>query len=265
MGKSKKRTSTKAAINKHTAKANKDPKYVSTKQTSNAPLYFLRSKETGRFYNAITKKFALSIVNATYDIDIVAVQKLVETVDNFKNCEIITVTENELFDHYALTTSNACLVGAYFSQMLVRLEDKLPTVSEVNRGMRFKINSMVKTLSPFTNYYEYFLETEENFTEEISGDLSEFFHLMSMVEIGEDMREVNALLRNKQKQDRTMLELEQFKKNVQEFKENNPEHKEQIDELYQLALEEIEQGGSVSHEISICLSDIEALINEEEE
>jgi hypothetical protein len=41
-----------------------------------------------------------------------------------------------------------------------------------------------------------------------------------------------------------------------------PKLKHEINDLVELALNEIEDGGSVSHEIQLCMSDIEELIKE---
>jgi len=55
--------------------------------------------------------------------------------------------------------------------------------------------------------------------------------------------------------------LEEFKKDIERAVNKFPAHKEEILELYQLALDEIEQGGSVEHEIRLCISDIDQLID----
>ena len=55
--------------------------------------------------------------------------------------------------------------------------------------------------------------------------------------------------------------LAESKKKVALIIEKFPQHKEDIQASYQLALDEIEDGGSISHEISICLSDIDQIIN----
>ena len=55
--------------------------------------------------------------------------------------------------------------------------------------------------------------------------------------------------------------LAEFKKSVSLIIEKFPQYKEDIQASYQLALDEIEDGGSISHEISICLSDIDQIIN----
>jgi hypothetical protein len=39
-----------------------------------------------------------------------------------------------------------------------------------------------------------------------------------------------------------------------------PQHKREIMDLYQLCLDEIEEGGSVQHEINLCRNEIESLI-----
>lgn len=41
---------------------------------------------------------------------------------------------------------------------------------------------------------------------------------------------------------------------------NHPEHKEQLMELYQLAVDETEEGGSEAHECELAISDMEYLI-----
>lgn len=41
-----------------------------------------------------------------------------------------------------------------------------------------------------------------------------------------------------------------------------PNLSEEINDLVQLAIDEIDQGGSVSHEINLCMSDIEELVKE---
>ena len=55
--------------------------------------------------------------------------------------------------------------------------------------------------------------------------------------------------------------LAEFKKRMPLIIEKFPQHKEEVQASYQLALDEIEDGGSISHEISICLSDIDQIIN----
>lgn len=57
--------------------------------------------------------------------------------------------------------------------------------------------------------------------------------------------------------------LAEFKKDIDRYIEKFPQHKEEILEYYQLALDEIEQGGSVENEISLCISDIDQLIDDE--
>lgn len=56
--------------------------------------------------------------------------------------------------------------------------------------------------------------------------------------------------------------LENFKSEINRYIEKFPHLKEEILEYYQLALDEIEQGGSVENEISLCISDIDQLIDD---
>ena len=55
--------------------------------------------------------------------------------------------------------------------------------------------------------------------------------------------------------------LEEFKTDIERAIKKFPQFKKEILELYQLALDEIEQGGSIEHEISACISDIDQLID----
>jgi hypothetical protein len=56
-------------------------------------------------------------------------------------------------------------------------------------------------------------------------------------------------------------ELERLKVWTNERILKYPEHKDEIIEFYQLCLDEIDDGGSTLHEISLCKSSIEDLIN----
>jgi len=47
---------------------------------------------------------------------------------------------------------------------------------------------------------------------------------------------------------------------AQEAITNNPEYKSRINELFQLCLDEIDEGGSEEHEIQLCYSSIYELI-----
>jgi hypothetical protein len=55
--------------------------------------------------------------------------------------------------------------------------------------------------------------------------------------------------------------MERLKKYVDEQIWLYPEYKSEIMEFYQLCLDEIEQGGSVEHECSLCESSIIELIH----
>ncbi len=56
--------------------------------------------------------------------------------------------------------------------------------------------------------------------------------------------------------------MEELKKYVVEVMKSHPQHKEEIRDLYQLCLDEIDEGGSVEHEISLCRNDIEEIISQ---
>jgi hypothetical protein len=59
------------------------------------------------------------------------------------------------------------------------------------------------------------------------------------------------------------MTLEDFQNKCSEYINKYPELKNEILDIYTLCLDEIEEGGSVQHEISLGLSDLEELINED--
>lgn len=58
------------------------------------------------------------------------------------------------------------------------------------------------------------------------------------------------------------MTLEQLRKWVDEKMTQHPELRSDIRDLYRLCLDEIEDGGSVEHEIELCINDIDELIDE---
>jgi hypothetical protein len=58
------------------------------------------------------------------------------------------------------------------------------------------------------------------------------------------------------------MTLEDFQNKCGEYINKYPELKQEILDIYTLCLDEIEEGGSVQHEISLGMTDLEELINE---
>lgn len=58
------------------------------------------------------------------------------------------------------------------------------------------------------------------------------------------------------------MTLQEFKNQIKREIEENPNLKEEILDLYQLAIDEIDEGGSATHEIELCLEDITQLKND---
>ena len=56
------------------------------------------------------------------------------------------------------------------------------------------------------------------------------------------------------------MDIQDLKKYCREVIFKHPEHEEEIVELYLLCVSEIEEGGSPSHEIELCMSDVNDLI-----
>jgi hypothetical protein len=59
-----------------------------------------------------------------------------------------------------------------------------------------------------------------------------------------------------------IMTLEDFQNTCSEYIDKYPELKQEILDIYTLCLDEIEEGGSVQHEISLGMTDLEELINE---
>jgi hypothetical protein len=58
------------------------------------------------------------------------------------------------------------------------------------------------------------------------------------------------------------MTLSAFKNQINDLITQHPNLKEEILDFYELAITEIEEGGSATHEIELCLNDIELLIEE---
>lgn len=57
-----------------------------------------------------------------------------------------------------------------------------------------------------------------------------------------------------------MEQLSNLKSYVRECVKSHPQHEEEIKDLFYLCLSEIEEGGSVDNEVSLCIRDINELI-----
>jgi hypothetical protein len=55
---------------------------------------------------------------------------------------------------------------------------------------------------------------------------------------------------------------QELRRFVIETMKTNPQHKREIMDLYQLCLDEIEEGGSPQHEMDLCRNEIEELIKD---
>ncbi len=60
-----------------------------------------------------------------------------------------------------------------------------------------------------------------------------------------------------------MTTLKELKTYVKESAEKYPHLKDEFYDLYELCLNEIDEGGSTFHEIDLCVNDIEQLIEED--
>lgn len=58
------------------------------------------------------------------------------------------------------------------------------------------------------------------------------------------------------------MDIQDLKKYCKEVIFKHPELEEQIVDLYFLCVSEIEEGGSSTHEINLCMSDIEDLVTD---
>lgn len=59
------------------------------------------------------------------------------------------------------------------------------------------------------------------------------------------------------------MNIKQAKEFAIEFIGKHPHFKEEVKDLYQLMLDEIEEGGSVTHEVNLFIGGCEDLLNDE--
>lgn len=57
------------------------------------------------------------------------------------------------------------------------------------------------------------------------------------------------------------MKVNEFKKYCQDVVQQHPELRADVIDLYTLAMDEIEDGGSPTHEIEMAVADIESMIN----
>ena len=159
---------------------------------SSPKVYFIT--KDGKFYNSKDKMFYSNIVNANYDKNKKGIEFLVENNPFFKGCEIEEVLEEDLFFMYQDITVKAVLAGSYFSELLVSLDMRLPTISQVGKNMHKMMNNAINALKPITSHYKDFLKKEEDRTDEIMGHYGEFIQNISEVHI-DQMKEYNKVFR----------------------------------------------------------------------
>jgi len=58
------------------------------------------------------------------------------------------------------------------------------------------------------------------------------------------------------------MNIKQLKEHAQGIIQNHPILKDEVVELFELAMTEIEEGGSESHECQLAINDMEELVNE---
>lgn len=60
------------------------------------------------------------------------------------------------------------------------------------------------------------------------------------------------------------MEMKQLIEFAKEFIQKHPQHKGEVIDLVQLCKDEIEEGGSISHEINLCIGSIQDLLTNQE-
>lgn len=155
-------------------------------------IYFLRNND-GKFYNSSDGVWYSEKVNAIYDKNY---SKMLEVLkmDKFSDCGIYETTDHILWQEIATWTTNIVLVGSYFSELLLKVSNRMPTISQVNKLMYQKCSLAVEVLRPVSNWNDDFVEHKEDATDEVSGHMKEYFHELSQIDIHE-MAEVTEILK----------------------------------------------------------------------
>ena len=165
-------------------------------------IYYL--KRGDRFYNSKEDYFYESITNANYEKTPQAVQAIINTYPEFSDCEIYSITEDDLFFTMCEQTAHAAIAGAYFAQQLVFLDCRLPTISQVNKILHKKLTTAIDALWPFTAYHKDFLKKAEDNTDDAMGNLSEVIFRLSKYTIS-DMKDLILLLDGYDNDKKSML------------------------------------------------------------
>lgn len=155
-------------------------------------IYFLQNSE-GRFYNSKHKTFHNSVLNANYERDKVKMKELLE-LPQFQGCEIYEISEENFRILMGCETTRVILAGQYFVQLLVQLDMKLPTISQVGKNMHKKCKIVIDELTPMTDWHRKFIKGQEDHTDEIQGHYQEYIETMATIEIFQ-CAEVTAILK----------------------------------------------------------------------
>lgn len=150
---------------------------------NNSPkLYFLKNKEN-KFLNGKDKSFYSNIINATYEKKEQTVIDIIKYLPSYSDCEVHEITEHDFMEAMANETTKCVVVGAYLSNILTKLDDKLPTISQLNKNLHNKLKNTIDSLIPFTSMYNDFIKHKEDQTDEVSGHIAEYLYQVSKPEI----------------------------------------------------------------------------------
>ena len=151
---------------------------------TNSPKIYFITKD-GKFYNSIDKYYYPSMFNANCSRNRHALVKLINEVEQFKDCEIYETTEQELMEQHQARITGLVMAGEYFCKQLEFFAYSIPTISQVNKNLHQKCKIAIEALKPFSSIHKEFLEVTEDLTDDVSGWYAEFIQAVGSVKIYE--------------------------------------------------------------------------------
>lgn len=145
----------------------------------NSPkIHFIQNPE-GKYWNSVDKLYSSELALGTYVSEKDKSKYTNLLLTKFTDHKLYTTTELMFMQELSTLTVDAVFAGELLSNLLNRLNCKIPTISQVNKTMRNKIVNTIEALKPFRDFHTAFLIQNEDDTDEVSGRYAEMVNQLS--------------------------------------------------------------------------------------
>ena len=150
----------------------------------NAKLYMIQNVNDLKWYNGKHKYFTKQLSLGTYATNEKKAKEIIAFY-GLKDCEVITINEQEFLKSLATLTTKAIIQAESLRIQLEDIKYNLPTISGVNKILGNFLKQTIERLKVINPLYNEFAKTKENATYEVSGFYDEFINEVAFVELYE--------------------------------------------------------------------------------